>query len=117
MADVRLPRLGLPIDGKRVRALLIAAPFPVQVYGSEEQKTNADGVLLWAFPVLLTVDNRSEEIRLKVAAPDVQGAQVGEFVELGDLVAFPWVMDGGNRAGIAWHARAIRFPSGAVLGV
>src|SRR3954452_14581081 len=103
----------LPIDTSRLKFLVVADAEPLQKYEEGKPReawaprTDVNGEVLWRVQLVALGDGEAEIIR--VAVPGDPKVAQGEMVQVEEMTAQAWEMDG--RSGTAFRAAAIRSAS------
>ena len=94
----------IKMDTTAIRFMVTRPAAPKMDRETQQQKVDkATGALLWQLQVM-ALDETGGEI-LPVTLDGEPKVNVGEFVQLQDLVAIPWSQ--GDRSGVAFRAAGI----------
>jgi len=99
----------LPIDTSAMTFVVAGAAEPVRDFESKQQKTDENGVPLFAVHLMVLGDTQPEIISVKVAG-EPPTVSPGQAAKVAGLAATPWAM--GERSGIAFRASKVE-PVGA----
>jgi hypothetical protein len=98
-----------PIDTSELRFVVVAPAEPLRRYEEGrpreawELRTDDDGRVLWRVPLVALGDGAGEVMKIRVA--DDPQLEPGETVQVKDLTAQTWRLDG--RTGVTLRAGAI----------
>ena len=98
----------LRVDTSGLRFVLVGGPDPVLEFGTQEARTDENGVPLYAVRVVAIGDDAPEMLTVKVPG-EPQGVVLGLIVELRELTAQPWTI--GDKSGVAFRATAVEAAS------
>jgi hypothetical protein len=95
--------LNIDVAGKEFR--VTEGPHPKVDNQGMQRSDKQSGQPIWSTQIVVTDESGGEIIKVSTAgkAPDLE---VGEEVEVIDLIAIPWATNG--RSGVAYRATAIR---------
>jgi hypothetical protein len=101
----------LPIDTSKMTVLVIGDAQSVLIYGTDTQKTTADGRPIFKVPVLLsgTGDRTDPTTTVTVSGP-LPAIQKGQQIKLRNLSISTWILrdnSGRERHGSTLHADGI----------
>ena len=101
----------LPINTERLNIILIGEALPVMVYGTNEQKKDANGQLVFKAPVLIQGTNsRQDPTTMITYSGEKINFPNGTKLVVKDLTLLTWSMRGTNgqmRNGATLRAKAI----------
>lgn len=100
-----------PINSSNLNIILIGEPTPSNVYGTNEQKKDKKGRLLFKVPVLIsgTGDKLDPTTSIVVAGP-LPSLSKGQRIQFENLSILNWTMrgnDGVMRSGIVLKADSV----------
>jgi hypothetical protein len=102
----------LPIDTSAMTFVVAGAAEPVRDFESKQQKTDENGVPLFAVALMVLGDTQPEIISVKLAG-EPPAVAAGQAAKVAGLTATPWTM--GDRSGIAFRAMKVE-PAAASSG-